>query len=381
MKGSKLPLYALFAVIALAIVYAIANPPAPELPGPVGAFPTWKSIAVRGEMTAQATNQDGTMWAGAWSGEVDGSERSALRIIDFNGFSGRSVDMGKDVHVQSLSWADAKTLRAMVADYSKTKQIIYIDAETGKKTRTADSGIKADAMIISWPAGSDKVAAYRVLKSGGSPVFSVMSDTGKAIGQQISFTQPEDSAIATGMGLSADGSLFVFTVSDPAAKDGKSFYLADTKTGVVTRVFDLGDVPGRIEGMWTSDSGILIVCRVRVKNNDKLQNVLYDPASGKLTTPRGVDLAKWPSAPKSMAFTTFNGGFEFDLVTGKTKSLYDARKKDSMEDKQWRDFLRDSRIYKLKSGGYITVSETGGLIDIRELKPDGTISRALIARN
>ena len=123
-----------------------------------------------------------------------------------------------------------------------------------------------------------------------------------------------------------------------------------------------------------------MVCRVRGKHNDRLQNVVWNPSGRDDRQSGGVDIAKWPSAPKSIAFTTYNGGYEFDLATGKTKTVFDTSKKDSPSDKGWRDFLRDSRLYKLKSGNYMVVSETGGTVDIREVKPDGEVVRALLSR-
>ena len=378
MKGSKLPLYALVAVIALAVIYGIVSPPAPLLPGPIGEFPTWKSISARGTMTAHATNKAGTMWAGAWSEEVGGSMQAAVHVIDFNGFSAQNIDLGKDISVRYLSWSDDNTLRADIGNAS----VLLIDVESGKKPDRMLVFTSVETrwvQVLSWPAGSDRLAALLEKKGKNlkMAVFSASDESGKAVSKEVSFDLPEGADLDSGTGVAADGSSFVFSVSDAAAKDGKSFYLADTATGTAKKAFDLGELPGRIEGIWPSAAGILAVC----KDKDKLKNVVYDSVTAKLVVqPSGVDLSRWPAAEKSIAFTTFNGGYEFDPATGKTKTLFDLRKKDSTEAKMWRDFLRDSRIYKIKNGNYITVSETGGAADVREVKDDGTVVRALLSR-
>jgi len=380
MKGSKLPLYALIAIIALAVVYRIVSPPAPQLPGPIGTFPTWKSISVRGKMTAQATNQAGTMWAGAWSEKVgDNPGQSAIHVIDFNGFSAKSTDLDKDTWVSYLSWADEYTLRALCVGPSNSVQVVYIDGRNGEKKRTVPLKMTLQGVLI-WPVGSDKFAAL-LEETDESLKMAVLSESGKMVGKEVSFDLPNGATLDSGTGVAADGSSFVFALSDPAAKDGKSFYLADTKTGTAKKAFDLGELPGRIEEIWPSAAGILMVCKVREKDQDNLKNVVYDSAAAKLVVqPSGVDLSKWPAAPKSIAFTTYNGGYEFDPITGKTKTVFDTSKKESAGDKGWRDFLRDSRFYKLKNGNYVIVSETGGAVDIREVKPDGEVVRALLSR-
>lgn len=377
MKGSKLPVYGLAVVIALAIVYRIVSPPAPLLPGPIGAFPTWKSISTRGQMTAQATDQAGTMWAGAWSQKDSDTNagQTAVHIIDLNGFAAANTDLGKDTTAQYLSWADEKTLRVLCAGPGSKLEIAYIDAQTGKKDHSVPIETSVQD-VLSWPAGSDKFAAVLEDKDQNLKM-AILSESGKVVGKEVSLALPKNAAIDSGAGIAADGNSFVFAISDPAAKDGKSFYLADTAAGTAKKTFDLGDMPGRIEGMWPSAAGVLMVCKVK----EKLEDVIWDPASGKLAVQSGaVDLAKYPGAPKTMAFTTYDGGYEFDLASGKTATILDMSKRNSVNDKGWRDFLRDSRLYKIKSGNFITVSETGGAVDIRELKPDGTMNRALLSR-
>ena len=195
------------------------------------------------------------------------------------------------------------------------------------------------------------------------------------------YALPEDGGVDGGVGIADDGSSFVFRVSDPAAGDGKSFYLADTRTGAVKKAFDLGDLPGRVVGVWPSAGDVLIVCAVRATKGDRLQALVYSPASGKLAAqPRGVDLKKWPGAPKTVSMMTYYEGIEFDLSSGKTKRLFDLTEKSSAEEKGWRDFMRDSRLYRLDNGNYVAISDVGGSIDIREVKRDGSLGRAMLSR-
>lgn len=317
------------------------------------------------------------MWAGSWSEKAADSNigSTAIWVIDFNGFSAHSCDLGKDTSVQYLSWADDNTLRAVYAGSSNKIEVAYIDGQTGEKKRSVPIAARLQS-ILTWPVGSGNFAAV-LEQTDKSAKMAVLSESGKEIGKEVSFDLPKDATLGSGTGLAADGSSFVFSISDAGAKAGKSFYIADTTTGTAIRAFDLGDLPGRIEGMWPSAAGILMVCKVK----DKMQNVIYDTAAGKMIEkPSALDLSKWTTAPKSIAFTTFNGGYGFDLASGKISTVFDMSKKESAGDKGWRDFLRDSRVYKIKSGNYVTVSETGGAVDIREIKPDGVVGRALLSR-
>lgn len=393
MKNSRLPLYILLVLVAAALIWRMANPPAPPLPGPTGKFPGWKSTGTLGDIASHVVNPSGTLWAGAWNQTLpEGKIRSAVWIIDFNGYSAKAVALPEGYSTDYLSWGDDNTIRACGMNSGKAPGVAYIDAAAGKVKSTSHFDVKFTDMVL-WPNGGSVFLA-RLSDPGdgsifadrrGQAVFTVASDdrtsggeVGKQIGKPVTFDLPKDAAFASEAGVAADGASFMFSVSDPAAKEGKSFYLGDTATGTAKRAFDLGDVPGRIENIWLSKAGVLVLCNIR----GKLRDVLYDPATGKLSEQaKGVgDVAKWPGAATTIAMTTYDGVFEFDLSTGKTKKLVSMSKRVSQEDKFWRDFLRDSRVYKLKSGNFVTVSESGGAIDIREIKPDGGMQRALLSR-
>ncbi len=378
MKTNRLPLYVLFVLVGVAIVWRIANPPAPALPGPVGIFPAWKSIATLGDLGAQATNPGGTMWAGAWNQKLpDGKMRSGVRIIKFLSYTQKSTGLPEGASTQYLSWADDTKVRALCSEAGKNAQIVYIDGATGERKQDTRLNESVER-VLAWPSASDMIA---VVLDGNdkTATLAVLSESGKdVVGKEIKFDIPKDGEIVDGGGVALDGSAFVFCVSDPAAKDGKAYYIADTAAGTAKKAFDLAAVPGRIEGIWPSKDGMLLVCSVK----DKLEDVTYDPATGKLTEqPNGIgDVAKYPGAPKSIAKTNYDGGFEFDVANGKSKVVLDMSKRNSEGDKHWRDFLRDSRLYKLSDGNFVTVAETGGAMDIREIKPDGSIYRAYLSR-
>lgn len=377
-KDNKLPLYLLFALVGVALIWRVVNPPAPRLPGPVGSFPGWKSVATLGEMSSQAVNPSGTMWAGAWNEALaTGQSRSAVRIIDFNGYSTKACALPDGVKVDYLSWADDNTVRAFCIGPKMEGRVVSVDAATGRKNSEVGLNRRV-TRVIAWPATSDNAAVVLDETDKQMQLAVVSTSSKQIVGTVISFDMPKDSTPAPGAGVAVDGASFVFSISDPAAKDGRSYYLADTATGTTKKIFDLGDVPGRIEGIWPSAGGVLMVCNVK----DKLVDVVFDPATGKLSERRGGvgDLGKWPGAPKFIALTSYDGGFEFDLATGKTKAAFDLTKKSSQSDKLWRDMMRGSRFYRLKSGGFVTVSETSGAIDIRELRADGAWYRNLLPR-
>ena len=387
MTKNRLPLYLVFVLVGLAIIYGITNPRPPLPPGPIGGLPNWKSTVALGMMVAHSTNPSGTMWAGAWTEKPNtGPARSTVWIIDFSGYAAKPCILPEGTDVHYLSWADDNTIRACCSragSNAKGPEIVFIDAAAGKVKSSTSCGANIVRPVY-WPNGSPVFVAETVGKpdqmllavfgGGGAP----NSKACEMIGKPAPAGGPPDVSLFTDAGVAADGSSFVFSLTEPAAKDGRSYWLANTRTGTAKKMFELGAVPGRIEGIWPSAAGVLMVCKV----NHKFEDVLLDPATGKLIERlKGVgDPGKWPGAPKSIAYSTANGGFDFDLATGKNKTLFDLSKRDSYADKHLRDLISDSRLYKLKSGNYIAVSETSGAIDIRELKPDGSRYRDLLPR-
>ena len=378
MKNNRLPIYIIFVLVGIAIVYRMSNPPPPPIPGPIGGFPVWNSTAKMGQMASQSLNSAGTMWAGAWNYKPNtGTERSAIWMIDFNGYTAKSCVLPDgSADIGAIGWVDDNTVG--VIRLNSDDKLVYIDAGTGKIKRTGslDEKVTID-QVIYWPPKSDKIVA--LLGGSSKPTtLAVLSDKTGMVGKEVTFDLPKDGVVETGGAISPDGNSFVFSVADPAAKDGRSFYLADTKTGLAKKIFDLGAVPGRIEGIWLSPAGVLMVCKIK----NKLECVVYDVASGKVSAlPSGVgDLAKWPGAPKSIGFTTYYGGYKFDLATAKTKVIFNLSKKDSERDQEWRDMIRDNRLYPLKNGNSVTISESNNAIDIRELKKNGEWNRDLLKR-
>ncbi len=383
MKNNRLPLYLVFVLIGLGIVYRITNPPAPVVPGPLGGISTWRSTVAVGKMTGHAVNAAGSKWAGAWTEtEKSGKVSSAVWIIDFNAYSAKPCLSPKDVCADYITWADDNTIRLICSsDSAKEKGpgVVLIDAKSCKVKSSAQF-VSGASRIIYWPNNSNLFIA-EVAKSGEKAAIAVYDTKGGkygVIGKQVSFDMPKGGEFYADAGISVDGSSFVFSLVDPTAKDGRSYWLADTKTGTAAKMFDLAAVPGKIEGIWPSSGAVLIVCKV----GKKYECTMYDPATGKIARLKSGagDLAKWPNAPKTLSYTTLDGGYSFNLATGKIKTLFDLRKKDSYSDKNLRDIISISRLYKLENGKYVTISETAGAIDIRELKPNGLLSRSVLPR-
>lgn len=383
MKNNRLPLYVVFVLIAAAIVYRITNPPAPAMPGPLGKMPAWKSTVALGKMISQAVNPSGTRWAGVWV-EPDNTSgaRSAVWIIDFNRFTAQSCLVPKDVEPQSLTWANDDTIRLICTSASgkgKGPGVVSIDAASARvKSRTYFA--PEVARIVYWPVGSDVFIGELAGRKGKVTLaaFSGRDDKASIIGRPIDFDMPRDGEFYHQAGIASDGRSFVFSVTDPAANDGRSYYLADTGAGTAKKMFDLADAPGLIEGIWPSAAGVLMACKI----DGKLADVLYEPSTGKLVIHKGgvPELARWPGAPRSIGYTSIDGGFSFDLATGKNKTLFRLKKAGSYAEQQLRDAISMCRLYRITSGNLITVSESSGAVDIRELKPDGSLYRNVLPR-
>lgn len=372
MKNNRLPVYVLGALVVIAIIWRIANPPAPQKVGPLGEFPGWRSGAQLGTMSSQAMNAAGTMWAGAWNYKT----RSAVWIIDLNDYSARSYSLKKAREpITCVTWSDDNTVRAIQT--GENISVSYIDAATGKLKNSdiLKTGIES---IVFWPDNSDRFIGELSSKAD-IMTLALFTEKGEVVGKEVKLSLPKDAALYTDAGLSADGSSFVFSISDPAAGDGRSYYLADTKTGASKRIFDLSDVPGRIEGIWSSKSGVLVACIIK----EKMETLVWNPTNstaGGISSNSGADIpVQWPNALEHIRFSTYDGGYDFNLATGKTDMLFNMKKlKKNQND--WREEIRDSMLYPLKNGGFTSISMTGKNINIYELKKDGTRARSFLAK-
>lgn len=381
-KKSRLPLYVIFVLVAVALAWRISNPPPKIVPGPIGSFADWKSERSYGEMGAFAVNPAGTLWAGAWNSRQQSSNvaHSAIRIIDFDNHSGKSCALPDEIEVNYISWADNSTIRACftsISDPLLGSGFILVDALEGKVTGEPVSGSDIER-VVCWPNTASMFVAVTDDDPASVAAYNVKGSECSKMGQAIPIAGGEKGNLYKDAGIDYSGGTFVFSVADSKVSGGRSYYLADAETGSAVKMFELADVPGRIEGIWPSPSQVLIVCSV----NQKLQVLTYDHAAARLVEqPNGVDLSIWPKVPKKIDYANYDGAFQFDLNTGKSKAIFDLSKHNTDKDKVWRDAMRDCLIYPLKNGNYISVSETGGTVDIREIKPDGQWYRNVLPRH
>ncbi len=380
-KNNRLPLYVIFVLVAVALVWRISNPPPKIVPGPIGSFADWKSVRSYGELGAQAVNPAGALWAGAWNSRQHSSNtaHSAIRIVNFNDHSGKSCALPDGIEVNYISWADNRTLRACFTSITDPLQgagFIMVDAVEAKVTGEPVYGSDIER-IVCWPNTASKFVALTDEEPASVAAYNVNGKECSMIGQAIPIPGGDKDNLFKDTGIDYGGGTFVFSVADPEMSGGRAYYLADAETGSMVKMFELNDVPGRIEGIWPSPTQVLIICSV----NQKLQVLTYDQVAARLVEqPNGIDLSIWPKVPKTIDYTNYNGAFQFDLATGKSKPIFDLSKHNTDKDKAWRDALRDCLIYPLKSGNYVSVSETGGAVDIRELKPDGQWYRNVLPR-
>lgn len=377
---NRIPIIALGALFLIAVIWRLANPPKPKPPGPTGSFPGWRSSAALGELGAYAVNPGGTRWAGAWN-ETDTRTnrlRSMMWIIDFGARTAVGHEFSAGTLVSSVTWADDNTVRALTVDSENPasadqSKIVYVDAISGdeKRSTTLDQPV---ARILAWGPGAKRSLAQ---PAGGAARAALMDESGGIIRETT--TLPGGAELAGDAAVSPDGASFVFSVSEESASGGRSYYLGDAAHEQTRRIFALGDLPGRVEGIWLADAGVLVV----TSSEDKFHVSVYDPALGQLRhVPRGVGAAigsKWPGAPRAMMFTTFNGGYRLDLESGKTTRLFDYSGLGEAED-QWRQAVRDGRLYQARDGNYVSVSVNAGMVDIRELGKNGRPARDLLPR-
>lgn len=307
MKNNRLPIVILAALVLIALIYRLFNPPQPPTPGPRGMLPTWISMSKVGDMGSWQVNESGKMWAGAWNVQDKDKARSAVWVIDLEALKAEPYKLeGKSV--KSLNWASDKTIEVT----TDNDEAMAIDTTGGKISKSASNKENA-ASIVSIV---DK-------KSGGKQTFYLAGD------------------------------------------DNKLLFRSD-------------DLPGKIEGIWYSPEGALIVCSER----DKFDRVVYDIASGKLKELKKgekIDPAAYADAPKDMLFVSYTAGYNFNLNNGKIKKLFSFENLRRSDD-AWRREVQGGRLYPRKDGSYTSVSFAAGAIDIRTINKDGTKGKDILPR-
>lgn len=381
--NSRIPIALLGILVLVALIWRIANPLAPLPPGPMGGMPGWHSSSSIGELTASAVNPDGTMWAGVWNEKTkSGTLRSAVWVIDLEKSEVTTCQLKDGSFVPSISWADDKTIRTLRLDTdeaaeAKESEVVYIDAGTCKQGKKVN--LKTPAVrILSWPAGSDKlvaqIAGTKALK------LAILSESGEVIGKEVDVVLPKGAQLYDVADMSPNAGLIVFSSTDNVGGN-ETFYVADAVTGkskgAITRS---EDVPGRVEDVWLSDNGSVLLAYSTRKG---LGTLVYNPTAGKLVSLRKskVDVKKnWPDAPKDLKFVAYDGGYVLDLsANGKTKVLFDLSDL-NRKDNSWLQDVQGGQLYPRKDGGYTSISTVAGEVDIRILKKDGIRDRDILRR-
>ena len=380
--NNRIPIAVLGILVFVALFWRIANPPAPLPPGPLGGMPGWHSSACVGKMSASAVNPGGTMWVGVWNQKTkSGTLRSMVWVIDLEKSEVATCSLKDGSYVPSISWADDKTIRVLRLDTdeptaAEESEVVYIDAANCKQDRKVTLKTPV-AQILNWPADSDKfvaqIADTRALKLG------ILSESGEIIGKEVNVVLPKGAQLYEVANMSPNLSQIVFSSTDNVGGN-ETFYLADAVIGKTKGAITKSeDVPGRVEDVWVSDKGEVLLAYSTRKG---LGTLVYNPTAVKLVSLRksGLDVKKnWPDAPKDLKFIAYDGGYALDLATGKTKDLFDLSNLDR-QDNRWLQDVQGGRLYTRKGGGYTSISTIADEVDIRILTKDGIRDRDILRR-
>jgi hypothetical protein len=320
-----------------------------------------------GDMGPWQVSPSGTMWAGAWNAkDNDGKSRSAIHIIDLAGSKAASYDVKGEAKIENLTWVDDNTVSAFVADGKN--RIIRVNSAGQNTGKTETPFSEAPALP----------EASKYLVSVNTNVATVRSDNTNAVGKEVTLPVAKNVNYGSIGAISADGGLFVISTLEDSTGGKQSFYLGNTSDGSSKRIFGSDDLPGRVEGIWVSPSGVLVVCSER----DKFDRVIFDIASGKLQKMKAgdkLDIANWPDAPKDMMFVSYSAGYKLPLVDGKVRKLFGFENL-TRYDESWRREVQGGRLYPRKDGSYTSVSFAAGAIDIRTIGKDGSQGKEILPR-
>lgn len=387
--NNRLPYYILGVLVLVALIWRVANPPKPPIPGPLGAPPNWSSMTKVGDMGPWSVNPAGTKWAGAWNQKTrDGKLRSSIWVVDFTNKEAKPCEMEDGSYVSSLDWQDNTTIRALVLDSDNPSaadksRVVLVDSVKRTASDQDDLNQPVSQLLGCSPraaeAAGPATAALLTDKSGRANI-AVLDGNMNVAGKPTPVDVPESARPGRiGAVDPARAEVVVFSMAEGEVGGNDVFYLADAKAGTIKQVFRAEDIPGRVEGIWVSPEGILLV----VSERDKLHRMVYDSAKGELREVKpGTKLRvskTWPDAPKSMMFVTYNAGYDLNLETGRAKRLFDLTKLDRDEG-YWREQVQDGRLYPRKGDGYTSVSVIANAVDIRAISKDGSKVEPILPR-
>lgn len=378
--NNRLPVYILGILVLIALMWRISNPPAPPLPGPNGDVPNWISGIAIGEHGAGAANPGGTIWAGVWNHKTsNGAMESAVVIVDLIKQSSTRIPLKKGFSAASLAWPDKNRFAVLLTDSQNpslvTRSALVVFSRDGQKWKSEEKTLPTDiAGIVAWPEGSDTM----IVELAGSPVrTALMNADGAIAGKESVPGVSDDSRFHPVAAIGGKSYVFGAQKTHQEGVSIYSFYLADSGTGTVKELFTSKDVPGIVEGLWLSEAGVLVVSAERTA----FHVLKCSPASpGRLQKAAPGEVPKlWKDAPASMAFAAYNGGYELDLGTVKSRRILEFDTSDK-QTAHWRAEVQNGRLYPRPDGDFTSVSYVAGLVDIRIIKKDGSDAKPILAR-
>lgn len=371
--NNRTPLYILGALVLIAVIWRIANPPVPVPPGPLGEMPSWHSGSCLGKMGPSAVNPSGTMWAGAWNQTAEsGQLRSAVWVIDFKKEEPKVCRLEDGTYASSLAWADDNTISVLAVNNIKPEnadkaEIIFVSAGDGKVKSSKKLSMPV-ARVLAW----EKSEMLAELAGENAGQIAILTHDGSIRGKTVSVNSGKNVEFGSVAAFSGDS--FVFSKAD-TSNGNPTYYLGNTATGTIEPLFSAIDLSGRVEDILLSDESNTGV-GILVYDGKKFDTLFYDVSTGKVK--KSVDSAirkTWDIHPFS--YVTYQGAFTYTYDTGKARKLFDFAKVRKM-DRYWINSVQDGRIYKGKDGNYVSVSQAGKLIDIRVINKDGTLRSNLL---
>lgn len=368
--NNRLPVYILGILVLVALIWRMMNPPAPVLPGPRGDVPNWISGIAVGEHGPGAVNPSGGIWAGVWNHKTgQGTMESAVVIIDLIKQVSTRIALKKGFAASSLVWPEENRFAVLLTDSQNpslvTRSILVTFTRSGQSWKSEEKTLAADvASVVAWPVGSEKM----VVELAGSPVrTALMNVDGDVVGKESTPGVDDDARFYPVAAIGDDGKSYVFGVqkTHQAGIFIYAFYLADSGTGAVKELFTSKDVPGIVEGLWLSGSGVLVVSAERTA----FHVLKCSPASpGKMQKVAAGEVpGLWKDAPATMAFMAYNGGYEVDLGKVKSRRILELDTSDKTTS-HWRAEVQNGRLYRRPDGDFTSVSYVAGLVDIRIIK-------------
>lgn len=373
MKNRPL-IYGFIALLLIATIWRISNPPQLPTPGPVSSPPHWSSTSTIGDFVCMQVSPDSSQVAGIWVSELPNVPvKSGLRIMRTNINTQIAIPLMDGFKANGLSWKGAKVIVSGSMPDNKSRYV-EVDPSTQRYKTLSQFDTIIDN-VISWPADSKFLLSETTTNQ--SITTTVLDDKGSPVGKSVVIPNCTSLKWNQTNTLSTDGDCAVISVLPIADSSGfPNYYYCDYKTGSASLISN--KLPGRVQELLVARAGVIIICVLR----GKCTTLLYNPTDLKLIELKSIPLSwsphtLWPSSKGCFTFFANEATLRLDLSNLSVTRLMEFKNVDS-PNAAWQTLVANAPCVLMPSGDLLSISIDAGEPDIRRFSKNSSKNNYLM---